>query len=443
MFMAIIEATSIEKKRLSFKRDLWENLKILKHLIGFTIILALFTTLLMIITGLIKLIRHESIAFNPIAFFIKLDFLNLVNNLPGIIISSITFNIIPSSYKTNFLQNALLAGIVISIVSAVVGSFVLLRGLVFLGQAIAHSAFAGAAFAILLGELFLVANITHPFTDILSTPVFMISIFAVGSALGIGFVNEKNIMKNEVIVGIVFSFFMAMAVLFIGLLISYSTDINSILFGNLLLVSAKDFSIMLLFSTIIFTTIIIFKKELYFITFDPELAQLSGISVRPLSYLFLILVSLTISVTLQAIGAILVFAMVITPAAAAYQWTYRLNILLILSGIFGVFATTFGLYLSYFLDLPSSSTIVMLITLIFAYSFIFSPKRGISSGEDSCHYCGKYIKQKTNYCDDDNIISIPHKHIDDNILILKEDYHKTEKYQDDHRDNTEKGENQQ
>ncbi|MCK5157658.1 MAG: metal ABC transporter permease, partial [Candidatus Heimdallarchaeota archaeon] len=206
------------------------------------------------------------------------------------------------AFQYPFMQYALIAGVVIGIVCSIIGVFVLLRGLIFLGQAIAHSAFAGAALAILTGI----------------DPILTIIGFSVVSAVGIGYVNQKKLMNSEVIIGIVFAFFMALAILFIGLHGEYSSDINSILFGNILLVDLADMLLLIVFSFVILMLVFAIKKELYFMTFDSQQAQVSGVPVKFLSYLFLIAVSLTISVSLKAIGAILVFAMIVTPAAAAY-----------------------------------------------------------------------------------------------------------------------------
>jgi manganese/iron transport system permease protein len=290
-----------------------------------------------------------------------------------------------------FLQQALIAAVLIGIICAIIGSFILLRGMVFLGQAIAHSAFAGAALAILLGI----------------DPLLVILIFSIISSLSIGYVNEKKVMKEEIIIGVVFSFFPALAILFISLYEVYSTDVNSILFGNILIISTRTFSLLLIFSLIVLITVISLKKELYFITFDEESAIIAGLPVRLLN-------SITISVSLRAIGAILVFAMIVTPAAAAYQWTFRFNRLLILSAIFGVFSTVGGLYLSVSLDLPSGSTIVSLITVVFLISFLLSPKRrkaSISHLQIECKYCGELLSEE-GICIDPNCLQegTPHYH---------------------------------
>ena len=136
------------------------------------------------------------------------------------------------------------------------------------------------------------------------------------------------------------------------------------------------------------------KKELFFMTFDEEMASATGLPIRFLSYLFLILISLAIVVSLKAIGAILVFAMIVTPAAAAYQWSYKINRIILLSILFGAFSSFLGLFFSYELDLPSGATITITVSVVFVISMIFSPKRraGKAVGSkhvDICETCKK------------------------------------------------------
>ncbi|MHA1225786.1 MAG: metal ABC transporter permease [Candidatus Hodarchaeales archaeon] len=300
----------------------------------------------------------------------------------------------------SFLQQALISAIFIGSICALIGSFVLLRGMVFLGQAIAHSAFAGAALAILLG----------------ADPLIVIMLFSIVSALGIGYVNEKKVMKEDIIIGVVFSFFPALAILFISLYKVYSTDVNSILFGNILIISTNTFTLLIILSLIVMIIFYAIKKELFFLTFDEEAARVAGLPVRLLDYIFLILISITISISLRAIGAILVFAMIVTPAAAAYQWTFKFNKLLILAQAFGIFSTLGGLYLSVTLDLPSGSTIVTLITIIFVISFVLSPKRlkaSISQLPTECIYCEDSLGEDEVLCEDENCPQhgIPHYHV--------------------------------
>jgi ABC-type Mn2+/Zn2+ transport system permease subunit len=305
------------------------------------------------------------------------------------------------------MQRAIIASVLIGIVCSVIGVFVLLRGMVFLGQAIAHSGFAGAALAILLGW----------------NPTLVIMGFSALSAIGIGYVNQKKLMKNEIIIGIVFSFFMALAIIIIGLYDEYFTNIQSILFGQVLLVTREDFILLLIFSALILLVVFLIKKELYFITFNEELAEISGIPVKWLSYTFLIIVSLTIAVSLKTIGAILVFAMIVTPAAAAYQWTYKLNKMIILSVIFGIVSAIVGLFLSFILDIASGSTIVSLVTVIFITSFLLSPKRrSLKKDLGECPFCKDYLPDASGVCQNPSckFYDIPHVHDAEKVSIRKE-----------------------
>ncbi len=288
-------------------------------------------------------------------------------------------NFFEALMEFSFLQRALVTSILVGVICGLVGVFIILRQLVFMGAGIAHASFAGGALGILIG--------VNPFLTI-----FM---FGAGSALTIGFINEKGYVEdNNVAVGIIFSFTMALAVLFISLIQTYNAGVNAILFGNVLVVTTEDLVLLILFSIFILGIIYFMKKELFFMTFDEEMASATGLPIRFLSYLFLILISLAIVVSLKAIGAILVFAMIVTPAAAAYQWSYKINRIILLSILFGALSSFLGLFFSYELDLPSGATITITVSVVFVISMIFSPKRraGKAVGAkhvDICETCKK------------------------------------------------------
>lgn len=313
------------------------------------------------------------------------------------------------SLASPLMIKALITALIIGVLGGIIGVFVLLKGMVFLGEAIAHSAFAGAALGILLGI----------------DPLITVIIFGVTSSLGIGYVNEKRVMKDEVIIGVVFTSFMALAILFIGMMPFYSTDVTSILFGDILLISWENFILLIFVAVGVLSIIFALKKEFYLITFNEEMASVAGIPVRFLNYLFLILIAITIDISLKAIGAILVFAMIVTPAAAAYQWTFKLNKMLLLSALFGVISAFLGLLFSFIWDLPSGSTIVGVATILFALSFILSPKRrksGTGHDVENCEYCSKSINGRQ-FCLEESCIAkeIPHKHSEGGLIIYKKD----------------------
>ena len=305
-----------------------------------------------------------------------------------------------ASLEQTWLQRALIAAILIGILCSLVGVFVILRGYVFMGEAIAHSAFAGAALALVIG----------------ANPLLVILLFGIISALSIGAVNEKKIMRDEVIIGVFFSFTMALAIFFIGLLPSYSTNVESILFGRVLLITKLNFDLLTIFTIIIVAMIILMEKEFYIITFDSELAQAMGIPVRIIDYTFLIMVALAIDVSLNAIGALLVFAFLVTPAAAAYQWTYKIEKMMILSVIIGIISSVGGLYLSFIYDLPSGATMVILVTTIFFISFVLSPKR--KAGTLECPTCREAFELEPHTPKESGIITEPHIHADGKIILL-------------------------
>lgn len=310
-------------------------------------------------------------------------------------------NFIEALMEFTFLQRALITSILVGVICGLVGVFIILRQLVFMGAGIAHASFAGGALGILIG--------VNPFLTI-----FM---FGTGSALTIGFINEKGFVEdNNVAVGIIFSFTMALAVLFISLIQTYNAGVNAILFGNVLVVTTEDLVLLILFSIFILGIIYFMKKELFFMTFDEEMASATGLPIRFLSYLFLILISLAIVVSLKAIGAILVFAMIVTPAAAAYQWSYRINRIILLSILFGAFSSFLGLFFSYELDLPSGATITITVSIIFVISMIFSPKRRAGKAVgfkhiDICETCKKAEEDvECTLCAEEEANTHNHKH---------------------------------
>ncbi|MHA1279042.1 MAG: metal ABC transporter permease [Candidatus Helarchaeota archaeon] len=282
-----------------------------------------------------------------------------------------------------FVQKAMIAGILIGLMGAIIGVFILLRGLVFFGEAIAHSAFAGAGLSILLG----IAN-----------PIGLIVVFGVGSALGIEYVNKKKVMRDEIILGIFFTAMMSLAILFLNIASAgywAVVDINSLIFGNILIISTESFITMIIVSLFVLFILLIYKKELHAITYDPQFAEISGINVTMINYIFIILIALVVSVSLKAIGAVLVFAMLITPAAAALQYSFKLNRVILIAITFSVISTFFGVILSFYFNLASGASIVMIASLIFLISFIISPKRRKSAQfPDECGFCKEYLTEE-------------------------------------------------
>ena len=258
-----------------------------------------------------------------------------------------------------FLQRALLAAALTGGLCAVIGVFVVLRGLAFIGAGTAHAAFAGVALAYLLGLPPLPLAVAFGLTTVWIT----------------GFLEEQGRMKLDVSIGILYTATMALAILFIGLMKTYNAEVYSYLFGSVLSVTGEELLVMGLLAILVVGVIALFSKEFFFIAFDQEMAEASGVPARRLFFLLLTLVALTIVVSLKAVGALLVFALLLIPASTAYQLTSSLRGMMGYSVVIGVLVSLAGVLLSFRFDLPAGPAIVLLATGLFFLAVVFSPKR--------------------------------------------------------------------
>ncbi|MHA1899786.1 MAG: metal ABC transporter permease [Promethearchaeota archaeon] len=297
-----------------------------------------------------------------------------------------TFSDFITALQLPFVWRPFLTSIIIGIVCAIVGVFMVLRKLIFFGNGIAHSAFAGGALGFLMGW----------------NPIFPIAGFAIFTAFGIGYINKRNKITNEIAIGIFFSFSMALGIIFISLYKTYSTDIGSMLFGSLSSISASEFTRILILGIIILGLIFAVKKELYFITFDEELAKANGMPVTFLSYYFLVTVALTVVMTISTVGIILVMAFIVVPAASAYQFTYKLNRMILFATGFAILGSILGFILAFIFNISGGATIVIILTLIFSISMLISPKRRskIPHVGEMCQQCIKIVHEThCSYCE--------------------------------------------
>ncbi len=257
-----------------------------------------------------------------------------------------------------FMQRALLASALIGIVCAVIGVYVVLKGFSFISAGLAHASFGGVAVGFLLGI----------------NPILSAVVFVLLTAWGIGWSSKRGQIKEDTAVGIFFAATMAFGVLIIGLLHSYNIDLFGYLFGSVLAVSRQDLWMSGGMSIIVLTTVFLFYKELLFITFDPEMAAVAGVPATALYYLLLSLIALTIVLSLRVVGIILVSALVIIPAATAYQFSNTFSKMMGYAIVVGLISTTGGLFLSYYFDIASGATIVLTATALFFVAALFSPK---------------------------------------------------------------------
>jgi manganese/iron transport system permease protein len=261
--------------------------------------------------------------------------------------------------QQEFMVRALIASTLIGLVCSVVGVYVVLRNLSFIGDGIAHASFAGIVIAYLFKANLYVGGL----------------VVAILTALGIGAISRRSEISTDTAIGVMFTAVFAFGVLLMSRARNYIVDLQDFLFGNVLSVDRTD--ILLVASLTIGVLLVIFAlyKELLFASFDPLMAQASGLPTTALSNLLLVILAVTIVVSLQAAGIVLVAALLVTPAAAAYQLTNRFGSMMATSAGIGVGSAVVGLYASYYLNASSGSTIVLTATLCFFVAMALSPKR--------------------------------------------------------------------
>lgn len=266
----------------------------------------------------------------------------------------------------SFFVRALIASMVVGMVCAVVGTYVVLRGVAFIGDAIAHAGFPGVVVAYMTGIPF----------------YFGAAVAAVGTALAIGFVTKRAGIRQDTVIGVLFAGTFAFGVFLFSTIDGYVADLFSFLLGNVLAIGMEDLVGLLVLGLLVLALVGLLWKELLYATFDPLGAAASGIKVERLEYLFLALVALTIVISLQAVGIILVVAMLITPAATAQMLAARFTHLMGLAALVGVTSAVIGLYLSYWLDVASGATIVLVQTGLFVVALVLGPRGLIGRRRD-------------------------------------------------------------
>jgi manganese/iron transport system permease protein len=265
----------------------------------------------------------------------------------------------PLGYE--FFVRALLAAVVVGTVCAVVGTFVVLRGIAFIGDAVAHAAFPGVVAAFILGIPFYLGA----------------AVAAVTTSLAIGYVTRRARIRADTAIGVLFAGTFALGIFLYSTIEGYVADLFSYLFGYLLSTDLTDLVALALLGGLVLLVVGVLWKELLYATFDPLGAAASGLRVDLLEYLFLALVALTIVISLQAVGIILVVAMLVTPAATAQLLTSRFGALMGTAAVVGIGSAITGLYLSYWLDVASGATIVLVQTGLFLLVLALSPRTGV------------------------------------------------------------------
>jgi ABC-type Mn2+/Zn2+ transport system permease subunit len=281
------------------------------------------------------------------------------------ITTMIEFLLEPLRY--GFMVRGLAAAGLVGIICAVIGTFIVLRGMAFFGDALAHTILPGVAVGYLVGggarePLFWWAMVT-----------------ALASALGIGYISRSTKIKEDTAIGIIFAGMFALGIALISTVRSYTVDLAHFLFGDVLGVSANDLLLIGLFGGLILLLVLAFYKEFVVVSFDHTLAVTLRLPARLLENLLLVLIAMTIVVSLQTVGVALMVAMLVTPAATAFLLTKRLPVMMAIAALIGSFSGIVGLYISYYANIASGAAIVLVATAIFIITFVLVPQRRVLS----------------------------------------------------------------
>ena len=261
----------------------------------------------------------------------------------------------------SFIVRALLAAVAVGIVCSVLGTYVVLQGMAFFGDALAHTILPGVVIAFLLGWPLALGAL----------------IVGILTALGIGWLTEKGELKEDTAIGVIFAGMFALGIALLSTTGTYTVDLAHFLFGNLLGVTANDLWLIAGLSLVVLLTIIAFYKEFLVISFDEILAVTLRLPGRFLRYLLLVLIAITIVTSLQVVGLALMLAMFITPAATASLLSRRLPTMMVVAASIGAFSGVSGVYASYYLNVASGAAVVLVATVIFVLAFLLAPGRGL------------------------------------------------------------------
>jgi manganese/iron transport system permease protein len=273
----------------------------------------------------------------------------------------IGFLVDPMSY--GFMQRGLVAAILVGVVCAVMGTFVVLKGLAFIGDAVSHAAFPGLVIAYIIGAPLYIGG----------------AVAAVSTALAIGLVTRRSRLRFDTSVGVLFAGTFALGVMLFSTIKGYVTDLLGYLLGNVLGIGVGDLVQVAILGGIVLAIVLAIRKELLFATFDPLGAAASGLPVARLEYLLLALLGITIVVSIQAVGIIMVVAMLVTPAATAQLLVIRFGRMMVVGVALAAISAVLGLYISFYLNLASGASIVLVETAFFVIALVLGPKTGLLS----------------------------------------------------------------
>jgi manganese/iron transport system permease protein len=276
-----------------------------------------------------------------------------------------------------FMRNALFTAMMLGVLCAVVGSYLIVQRMGLLGDVIAHAVLPGLAIAFFFGvDIFLGAFISGTL-----------------STLIIAWIETQSRVKVDVAMAMVFSGFLALGIMLITILKS-KIDLHSFLFGDILGVTISDVGRTLVITVIVLLGVKLCYKELLFYTFDALAAQAIGLPVNLIQIGLISAITLTIIASMQAVGVVLVVSLLIGPAITAYLLVKELHQMMFLGAIIGVIGSVSGMYISYYLNVPSGAAIVLVITGLFLLALLFSPTQGILTKPEMAHRSAKILQRK-------------------------------------------------
>jgi ABC-type Mn2+/Zn2+ transport system permease subunit len=268
----------------------------------------------------------------------------------------------PLSYP--FMQRAFLAVLLLGVVAGVIGAFVVVRGMAFLADALGHAIVPGVAVAYLSGGV--------------HGPLLLGAMIAGGAtAVIIGFFTRGGKFREDTAIGIVFTGSLALGLAILSIHKATAVDLTELLVGNILAISPQDLLMILGVSAAILLLVRAFYKELLIISFDPVLGATLQYPIEGLRYLLLLMLAMTAVISIQAVGVILIAAMLVTPGATAYLLVRRLHWMMLVGALICCFSGVFGIFLAWHFSLAPSAAIVLTMTVLFALAYLFAPGRGL------------------------------------------------------------------
>jgi zinc transport system permease protein len=261
-------------------------------------------------------------------------------------------------FQYEFMQRAFIAGLFIAILASVSGTFIVLKRYSLMSETLAHSALVGVAVGLVAGY----------------NPLWMAVVVAILSAWLIEYLRSAFSLYSDAILSIILSGSLALAVIIVSMGGAFNNSLFSYLFGSILSVTDEDVVTIILFGTLSLGALLLFSKELYFISYDEEVAQTSGIKVKFLNFLLVTVVAIIIALSIRVVGSLLIGALMVIPTSAALQFRVGFRNTMFISIFFALFSVVFGMSLSYYFSLPSGATIVLSVISLFVLSLILNKK---------------------------------------------------------------------